>query len=375
MRIKKEKNFISMFDEKTGKYFRTGVIEGGKETEMDPFMASFPELLDIGIMGHCKHGRTGRCLAAGVECYQDGLHSEEPNMKLEDFRRIAEECEGKAFQFALGGCGDPDQHENFKEILEICSKHKIVANFTSSGFGMNEDIAELCKTNCGAVAISWYRSEYTLRAIRLLLDAGVKTNIHYVLNRDTIQEAIELLQKENFPKGINAVIFLLHKPVGLGSHEKMLTLGHEKPGEQLNGQSSGQLNEQLNGQLAKFFRVIEEKNHPHKIGFDSCTVPGLINFCKEIDADSVDTCEGGRWSAYITPDMKMLPCSFDNQEQRWAVDLRTHSIREAWNSDAFDSFRGSFLHACPDCKDRLACLGGCPIRPEVVLCNRSQRSR
>ena len=55
--------------------------------------------------------------------------------------------------------------------------------------------------------------------------------------------------------------------------------------------------------------------------------------------ESVDTCEGARWSAYISPDMKMMPCSFDNQEQRWAVDLRRYSIAEAWRSDAFEDFR------------------------------------
>lgn len=36
---------------------------------------------------------------------------------------------------------------------------------------------------CGAVAVSWYRSEYTLNAIQMLLNAGVKTNIHYVLGK------------------------------------------------------------------------------------------------------------------------------------------------------------------------------------------------
>ena len=65
--------------------------------------------------------------------------------------------------------------------------------------------------------MSWYRSLYTLKAISFLLEAGVKTNIHYVLMKDSIKEAIELLEGDKFPKGINAVVFLLHKPVGLGS--------------------------------------------------------------------------------------------------------------------------------------------------------------
>ena len=348
MRIRKEKDFISMFDENTGRYIRSGVIKDGKDTGIDPFMASFPELLDVGIMGHCQHGQTGLCIKAGIECYQDGLHSNNINMSLEDFRRIAEECGGKTFQFALGGCGDPDQHENFKEILEICKEYKIVANFTSSGFGMNRSIAEICKEYCGAVAISWYRSSYTIKAINTLVEAGVKTNIHFVLNKETISEAVNLLDHEGFPDGINALVFLLHKPVGLGSYEKMIDVNNQE--------------------FRDLLRRIDKNQYPYKIGFDSCTVPGLINFCNNIEIDSLDTCEGGRWSAYISADMRMMPCSFDNQEQRWGVDLRDHSIQEAWNSEVFDDFRKSFREACPDCVDRAVCMGGCPIRPEVVLC-------
>ena len=143
MKIKREKDFVSFFNEKTGCYIRTGVIKDGRDSGEDPFMSAFPELLDIGIMGHCKHGKTGLCMKAGVECYQDGLHSELPNMNLEDFRKIALQCKGKTFQFALGGCGDPEQHENLKEILDICRDNNIVPNFTTSGLGMTE---KNCKT-------------------------------------------------------------------------------------------------------------------------------------------------------------------------------------------------------------------------------------
>lgn len=168
-KIKKDKNFISCFNQETGFYFRTGILEDGKDTSIDPFMASFPELLDVGIMGHCIHGKTGLCQKAGIGCYQDGLHSNNPNMSLEDFKKIAEQCKGKTFLFALGGCGDPDQHEHFEEILKVCKENDIVPNFTTSGFGMTKALAKLCKQYCGAVAVSWYRRQYTIKAINLLL--------------------------------------------------------------------------------------------------------------------------------------------------------------------------------------------------------------
>lgn len=374
-KIKKDKNFISCFNQETGFYFRTGILEDGKDTGVDPFMASFPELLDVGIMGHCIHGKTGLCQKAGIGCYQDGLHSNNPNMSLEDFKKIAKQCKGKTFQFALGGCGDPDQHEHFEEILKVCKENGIVPNFTTSGFGMTKALAKLCKQYCGAAAVSWYRSPYTLKAINLLLAEGVKTNIHYVLSKSTLTEALQHLRRDElnnsidrnkfnsqgglaqsysryslqFPKGINAVIFLLHKPVGLGTKEDMITKD--------------------NKDFLNFLDLVNEREFPYKIGFDSCTVPALINLDK-VDPNCLDTCEGGRWSAYITPDMKLLPCSFDNQEQKWAVDLAQYSIAEAWESSTFNDFRNHFSHSCPDCKHRTSCMGGCPIVPEIVLCDK-----
>lgn len=312
-------------------------------------MSGFPELLDIGIMGHCIHGAKGLCIKAGVQCYQDGLHSDKPNMSLQDFMSIAEQCKGETYQFALGGCGDPDQHEHFAEILRICENAGIVPNFTTSGLGMSEDIATLCKRYCGAVAVSWYRSQYTLDAIRMLVENGVKTNVHYVLSRDSITEAIRLLKENEFPQGINAVIFLLHKPIGLGTTEQVITIDNEE--------------------FEEFLECIDDGTFPFKIGFDSCSVPALIGR-KCADMRSMDTCEGARWSAYISADMKMMPCSFDNQEKRWSIDLRKHTIQQAWDSETFHEFRRRLQNACPECVNQNDCMGGCPICPEIVLCRK-----
>lgn len=344
--------FVSFFDMDTGVYLRTGVLdENGKDTGVDPFMASYPHLIDVGIMGHCIHGKTGLCAKAGIGCYQSGMLVEQPNMTVEDFRWIAEQSKGKCNQFALGGRGDSDQHEHFEELLRICRENNIVPNFTTSGYGMTPEIAKLCRQYCGAVAVSWYRSEYTLRAIQMLLDAGVKTNIHYVLGKNSVDEAVERLQQEDFPKGINAVIFLLHKPAGQGTRENVLSL--DEPG------------------VRKFFAQVDRR-HPFKVGMDSCNVPGAIRFCRAIRPESLDTCEGGRFSCYIGADMTMVPCSFD-PEKRYGVSLREMSITEAWNSEAFERFRNRMRDACPHCEKKALCMGGCPLMPEIVFCDSEKR--
>jgi intein/homing endonuclease len=61
-------------------------------------MASFPHLIDLGVMGSCHHGKSGLCLKAGIKCYQNGLTKNNPNMKLEDYKRIIDEIKDKTFQ-------------------------------------------------------------------------------------------------------------------------------------------------------------------------------------------------------------------------------------------------------------------------------------
>lgn len=353
-KVDKKNKFVSMFDPKTGFYMRSGVIEDGIDTGKDPFMTSFPELLDIGVMGHCVHGASGLCIKSGVQCYQNGLKTQHPNMSFKNFKRIVDECKGKTFQFALGGRGDVDQHEDFEKILRYCRKNGIVPNFTSSGLGFTDEIVALCKELCGAVAISWYRQEHTYKAIQMLLDAGVKTNIHYVLGNNSIDEAIERLKANNFPRGINAIIFLLHKPVGLGQGNNVLDIEDKR--------------------VKEFFHIIDTQKFDFKIGFDSCTVPALINMTSNINEDSFDTCEGSRWSAYITSDMKMLPCSFDNQDMRWAYDISNDTVQNAWNSEQFEDFRDHFRNSCTGCGRQCECRGGCPIRRQIVLCNRKEKN-
>lgn len=349
MRIKKiDKNFFSIFDTETGFYIRSGLFVNGKETEEDPFMASYPELLDVGIMQTCVCAT--KC---NVDCYQKAIDRKGSNMSLENFESILKQSEGKLFQIALGGAGDPDTHENFEDILKLCRKYNIVPNFTTSGIAFTKEKAELCKKYCGAVAVSEHNAPYTEKAIDLLLDAGVKTNIHYVLSNKSIDDAITRLKTDGFHKGINAVVFLLYKPVGLGKEENMLTADNPK--------------------VKEFFEIIGGNTYSCKVGFDSCSCPGIVNFSSNVNLMSIDFCEGGRYSAYIDADMNMMPCSFANQNPEWFSSLKEHTIQEVWNNDIFDKFRYSLKNSCTSCSKKTFCAGGCPLMRNIVLCNDKEK--
>lgn len=351
----KKYNYRYLFDTQTGFYMRTGILdENGKDTGVDPFMSSFPHLIDVGIMGRCIHGESGLCKAAGVQCYQSGYHIKKPNMTIGDFEIIAKECRHKSNQLALGGRGDPNQHEYFEQILQICRNNDLVPNYTTSGFGMTDEQVRLTKEYCGAVAVSWYRSKYTVQAIERFIAAGCKTNIHYVLSKNSIAEAVERLSGKGFVDGINAVIFLMHKPIGQGERENMIL-----PDDPL---------------LKEFCRLVNEQHLPYKIGFDSCSVPMIVNHCPSISKMTLDTCEGGRYSCYISSEMVMSPCSFDRAE-KYGVSLLGKTILEVWNSKSFEAFRDSMRKSCPDCSDREFCMGGCPLVPDVALCARKQKQQ
>ena len=341
-------NYKYSFNTKTGLSIRTGIFVDGKETTEDVFSARFPHLIDVGIMGHCSHGKSGLCLKSGVQCYQDGLNIHEKNMDFSDFKRIAEECKGLANQFALGGRGDPNEHENFIEILYECQKNYIIPNYTTSGFTLSDKQIDASAKYCGAVAVSWYRSHYTEQAINRLIEAGVKTNIHYVINKDTIEEAVYRLENDLFPNGINAVIFLTHKPIGLGQKEKCIY-----PSNPL---------------LKKLMLLIKNKHFPFKIGVDGCFVIGMINSGLDFNMQCLDVCGAARFTCYIDSNMNMSPCSF-NKNEKHTINLKQTSIWDAWNGETFEHIRTLRKQSCPNCANRNLCYGGCFLYPEITLCS------
>ncbi|MGR6438428.1 radical SAM protein [Proteus mirabilis] len=137
-------------------------------------------------------------------------------MSLNDYKLIINQAaEIGTFQVALGG-GNPNQHPDFIEILEYTKLKGIVPNYTSNGRGLSDEIIEATKRCCGAVAISAYPPyDETEQSLQKLLSAGVKVNLHFILDAYSIDTAISWLKEPpEFLIGINAVIFLNYKPSG-----------------------------------------------------------------------------------------------------------------------------------------------------------------
>jgi MoaA/NifB/PqqE/SkfB family radical SAM enzyme len=281
-------------------------------------LLEYPSLMDIGIMGHCKNN----CKI----CYQG--NKDKPNMTLDNFKRIIDESKDYITQVALGGKGDPNLHENFKEILEYCRLNNVVPNYTTSGNGLTEEQVKISKEYCGAVAVSKYDEDFTFRALNLLMDNGIKTNIHYVLSSNSLQGAINILNDNEAAwygnlfdvNKLNAVIFLLFKPQGNGVNCKELIVSDEG--------------------IKEFRKYLSVARTRYKIGIDSCLACRISSVCNDFTEKEklfIDTCEGSRMSCYVTSDMKFIPCSFEDHNK--AISIK-ESIKDIWtNSGLFCNFR------------------------------------
>ena len=70
--VDKQYHFLSAFDDETGAYVRTGIIKNGKDTGADPFMASFPHLIDVGIWDIASTEKLGCAKKQGLAATKAG---------------------------------------------------------------------------------------------------------------------------------------------------------------------------------------------------------------------------------------------------------------------------------------------------------------
>lgn len=184
--------------------------------------------------------------------------------------------------------------------------------------------------------------------MHFLIEEGVRTNIHFILSEDSIEEAIGLLEGtyNEYLEGINGLIFLTYKPQGRG-----VTDGCLKNDER----------------LKRFLALVEEDRCLARIGFDACFVPLLLRYT-DTNEDYIDSCECAFFSIYIDENMKVKPCSFTNDE-RFVFSLKDNSFEEIWNHKlaAYREHINSL--DCPlDCKSKGSCRGSCLYYKELQLC-------
>jgi radical SAM protein with 4Fe4S-binding SPASM domain len=252
-------------------------------------------------------------------------------------------------QIALGG-GNPNEHPDFPAILETTrAKYGIVPSYTTNGQNLSKSILMASAKYCGAVAVSAYEPFIDFySAIKELTSFKIRTNIHFLLTSNSIDLAVKWLKCPPKPiVGINAIIFLLYKPVGRGNDCSMVLKKSKK--------------------VDRFFNLIQTHKTSFKLGFDSCSIPGLVkrNIGNTI---GLEACEAGRFSMFISEDLHTYPCSFMAKGE--GANLRKQTIQKVWQNDkSFKKIRGIlFSNRCNTCLQKSICRGGCPVFDGINLC-------
>ena len=330
--------YTSFFNPETGFFARMP-----DKGEPDPFWSPHgPELMDISITNWCDKG----CVFCYKSSTKHGQH-----MALPDYKNIIDQAsEMGVFQVALGG-GNPNQHPDFIEILEYTASKGVVPNYTTNGRGLSREILEATRKHCGAVAVSAYEPfNETAETIETLTKCGIKVNVHFILDSESIDLAIAWLQEPPaFLSGINAIIFLNYKPSGRKVFEKKMLRNSDR--------------------LDEFFKLATSSQRKLKVGFDACCVSGVFARTNS-NTSMVDACDAGRFSMYVSEDLSVHPCSFQSGLAEGDKLTDSTSLLEIWTkSENMSSFRSYFAsERCGGCSHRSTCMNGCPLFDDLVVC-------
>lgn len=328
-------HYSTFFNRRTG-FFVRYEDDGFPE----PFWSSDgPELLDISITNYCERA----CKFCYRQANMKGQH-----MAYLDLLKVLDEAKNAGvLQIALGG-GNPNQHPYFCNILEEIRARGIVPSYTSNGEGLTDEILDVTAVYCGAMAISLYPPyDVYEKLIARIYSYGIKVNLHIILKTDTIDMLTGWLHSNpSFFKYVNAIIILNYKPVG--SNQDLTVRDTKK--------------------LQMFYQAANQCKTV-KIGFDSCSVPGIVTWM-DVNPLFVESCESACFSAFISEEMKMYPCSFMIGTDMYG-NLRESSLLDIWRYNKyFVAHRQKKQDVkCTLCKHKKLCNGGCIFLPSINQCN------
>lgn len=298
---------------------------------------------------------TERCPAGCPSCYVDAT----PDRRDPDTVALRDVLERLAahgvFHVAMGG-GESLLRDDLFELAAYARELGLVPNLTTSGIGMNADLAANCRV-FGQVNVSldglgqtyidsrgYDGAPRALRALRLLADAGVSCGINTVVNRYTFDE-LEQTAEAAIEAGAGEVELLRFKPAGR-AHVTYLAM---------------RLDEARRAAFVPKIVAMMRRWPETNIKIDCSFVPMLC--AADPDPDLLEKfgvigCEAGNMLAAIRADLTATACSFV-EEPLGGVD----ALVERWDDHpGLHEWRGYPQRApepCASCPYQGICKGGC----------------
>jgi len=322
--IAKSRNYNYVFNKADGKFFRWG-----KEHNIDPDYAPFPEILDCEVTTICDNGCPW--------CYKSNTTSGK-NMSFETFKKVLDSFP-RLTQVAFGADAKCKANPDIWRMMDYCRQKDVVPNITVAD--IDDRTAALLASLCGAVAVSRYSDKNKCyNSVEKLIKAGLKqVNIHQLVAVETLTDIYETMsdyKSDSRLKELNAIVFLSLKKKGRGSNMNTI-----KP--------------------HVFKSIIDhamELNIP--IGFDSCSAHKFLAAIKDrSDYKKLEMmcepCESSCFSFYVNVDGEAFPCSFTEGTPGWEKGIPINYspesfITQVWKSPRLLEFRKTLLEkgrSCP----------------------------
>jgi radical SAM protein with 4Fe4S-binding SPASM domain len=300
---------------------------------------------------------TNACSRNCGHCYMDSGERDAGEMSAEDFRRAIDLLAGMGvFHIALGG-GEALERPDFFKLVSYVRERGIVPNLTTNGVLLTREVAEKChifgQVNVSLDALDILKESDApadgVRAVDLLLEAGIKVGVNFVVTRQNFEQLDAVLDFAG-ERGLTDVEFLRLKPSGRGKLEYF---------EQ-------RLTPAQNREFFPKIRTLSEAyNVPAKI--DCSFVPMFCWHSPDktmMEQFSVYGCEAGNVLLGVRSDGRFAGCSFLSGEenilelpQLWSGSEHLSRLR-TWPDQAPEP--------CRSCEYLDICKGGCRAVSEFV---------
>lgn len=305
---------------------------------------------------------TNECPMGCAHCYTDSGSRKYADLTTEECKRVLKQlADMGVFHIAFGG-GECFCRQDFLELARYCRTVGMVPNVTSNGFYITADIARQCSV-FGKINISldgvgenygkvrghdgFHIAE---RALRLLIEAGIRPGINCVITRDTFTHLPDLVRyAEN--TGITDILFLRFKPSGRARSQYF----------------SRRLTPAQTRELPTMLLQLQSRT-PVALGVDCSLVPMLCYTnppIEDLKFYAAQSCEAGNILLGMLPDGHYQACSHCPDQGGHILDLPG----EWYDSPHLEKFRNWHRTApepCKSCVYKEVCKGGCHVIAEFV---------
>jgi radical SAM protein with 4Fe4S-binding SPASM domain len=297
---------------------------------------------------------TNSCFLRCGHCYMDSGERDANELCTRDFCKAVDVLAGMGvFHMALGG-GEALERPDFFELAAYVRSRGIVPNLTTNGFLMTGEIAAKCRM-FGQVNVSIDGLDSpgvtdrdpaaltdAVRAVDLLLEAGVKVGLNCVVTRRNLDQLTGVLRFAG-ERGLADVELLRLKPSGRGKpdyFDRRLTPSQNR----------------------EFYPMIRRLSLEYRVPvkIDCSFVP---MFCwhrpdkKTMEQFSVYGCEAGNVLVGVRSDGRFAGCSFLSGEEG------IFDLPRLWSGSEHLSRLRSWIDRAPEpcrsCDYLEICKGGC----------------